>query len=70
MIDEKIINKKVENDAEEKNGYNFMQENNKQIDQDMNGEGDRFFLPVDSFKDENDKDVTAVNLPYETIDVI
>lgn len=70
MVDEKLINKKIENEADEKNGYNFMQENNKKIDSEMDGEFDKYFLPIDKFSDQDENEVKAVNLPYETIDVI
>ncbi len=68
MIDEKLINKKIENEADEKNGYNFIQENNKEIDNEMDGEFDKYFLPIDKFGDSGNE-VKPVNLPYETIDV-
>jgi len=69
MIDERLINKKIENEADEKNGYNFMQENNKEIDNEMDGEVDKYFLPIDRFYDQEGNEVKPINLPYETIDV-
>lgn len=68
MIDEKLINKKVENEADEKNGYDFIQENNREIANEMDGEFDKYFLPVDKFKDQPENEL-PVNLPFETIDV-
>ncbi len=70
MIDEKLIHKKVDNDQVEKNGYDFIQANNKEIDNEMDGENDKYSLAIDEFIDINGKNVNPVNLPYETIDVL
>jgi len=69
MIDEKIINKKLD-EGDEKIGYNFIQENNKLIQNEMDGENDKYLLPQDKFYDQNQNLVNPVYLPFETIDVI
>ena len=69
MIDEKLINRKVENEADEKNGYDFMKENNKEIDNEIDGEFDKYSLPINKFFDQDGSELKAVVLPYETIDV-
>lgn len=67
MIDEKLISKK--NEENEDGNYDFVNENNKEIDKEMEGESDVLSLPVDRFYDENNNEIKPVNLPYETIDV-
>jgi len=69
LIDEKLKSKKIDIEAEDKNEYNFMNENKKEIDDEMKGD-DENFLPLDKFYDIDRKEVSSIFLPYETIDVI
>ena len=39
------------------------------MEEELNNDNKRFFLPVDEFKDRSGKAVSPINLPYETIDV-
>ena len=69
LIDDKILSKNEEGEEDIKKG-NFLKEENRKMEEELNNDSKRFFLPVDEFKDRSGKLVAPVNLPYETIDVI
>lgn len=53
-----------------KKNYDFLQQQNKEIESDISKSPDAFFLPIDDFKNPKTKQsVDSARLPYETIDV-
>jgi hypothetical protein len=68
MLDDQVLFKTGE-DAE-KNTYNFLEQQNAELEKDIKNSSDAFFLPIDDFKDRKTKQpVKTPRLPYETIDV-
>lgn len=57
-------------DEGNKKKINFLEEEKKRMEEELNSDNDRFFLPVDEFKDRNGKTLSHISLPYETIDII
>jgi hypothetical protein len=69
MLDDQVLFKKNGEEGE-KNAFNFLQEQNKELDEQIKNSSDAFFLPIDDFKDRKTKQpVKTPRLPYETIDV-
>ena len=52
-----------------KKKINFLEEEKKRMEEELNSDNDRFFLPVEEFKDRSGKTIQHTSLPYETIDV-
>ncbi len=53
-----------------KKNFDFLQQQNKEIENDISKSPDAFFLPIDDFKNPRTKQpVETARLPYETIDV-
>ena len=53
-----------------KKNFDFLQQQNKEIENDISKSPDAFFLPIDDFKNPRTKQsVDTARLPYETIDV-
>ncbi len=68
FIDEFVLYK---NEDGGKKNFDFLQQQNKEIENDISKSPDAFFLPIDDFKDPRTKQsVDTARLPYETIDVI
>lgn len=57
------------NEDNKKNKANFLEEQNQEIKAKLEEESDKYFLPVEEFKDRSGKSVGPIKLPYETIDV-
>lgn len=54
-----------------KNKFNFLEEQNKLIDAEIKQGSEINFLPVDNFKDKTGNFIEEkINMPYETIDLI
>jgi hypothetical protein len=67
FIDEFVLYK---NEDCGKKNFDFLQQQNKEIENDISKSPDAFFLPIDDFKDPRTKQsVDTARLPYETIDV-
>lgn len=67
QVDDQIII--ANSDEPNKKKVNFLDEEKKKMEEELNSDNDRFFLPIDEFKDRSGKTVSHTCMPYETIDV-
>lgn len=67
QVDDQIII--ANSDEPNKKKVNFLEEEKKKMEEELNSDNDRFFLPIDEFKDRSGKTVGHTCMPYETIDV-
>jgi hypothetical protein len=68
MLDDQVLFKTGEDG--DRNTYNFLQQQNAELEKDLKNSSDAFFLPIDDFKNKRTGEVAKTpRLPYETIDV-
>jgi hypothetical protein len=68
ILDDQVLFKTGE--EADKNTFNFLQQQNAELEKDLKNSSDAFFLPIDDFKNKRTgESVKTPRLPYETIDV-